>query len=87
MFKVRGWLITRTKGKSTTHSALLDGIEVKVEREQLDRVWAERVYDKGQTVLIESTGSVQLGIKRRFVEVLRQAPRKGLVNALSASRP
>lgn len=85
-FKVRGWLITRTTAKSTIHSALLDGIEVKVEREQLDRVWAERVYDKGKTVLIESTGSVQLGVKRRFVEVLRQAPRKGLAQALSGSQ-
>lgn len=85
-FKVRGWLITRTTPKSTSHSTLLDGIEVSVEREQLDRVWAERVYDKGKTVLIESTGSVQLGIKRRFVEVLRHAPRAGLANALSGSQ-
>ena len=82
-FKLRGWTITTRDASGQTDAALLDGVEVKVEREGLSGVWAERVYDKGKTVLLESSGRVQRGLKSRFVEVVRRTPRAGLTSALS----
>lgn len=82
-FKLRGWLITTQTATGETATALLDGVEVEVARKGLDSIWAERVYNGGRTVLLEPTGDVQLAVKSRFVEVVRRAPRAGLVNALS----
>lgn len=83
-FKLRGWTVTTQDGSGPAQAALLDGVEVMIEREGLASAWAERVYDKGRTVLLEPTGSVQRGVKSRFVELVRRAPSAGMTKALSA---
>lgn len=85
-FKLRGWLIDDRAASAQTHTALLDGLAVDVERKGLAGVWAERVYDKGRTVLLESDTTVQWSVKRRHVAIARRPIRAGLTDAMTAVR-